>query len=159
MKILLSLISLMTLCSCATSVILVGCGATAINMPSAEPVHFNAVLDVDTQSGWVQDSLTLTCEVKERKCLGGDWRVVWKEQNIASFDVPLSPQYHASITGPSCRNAESMSMSDRYGYVEKITVFDSSSMQSVYEGVANNEKVKKYGFISLSVNVNKVDLP
>jgi hypothetical protein len=50
-------------------------------------------------------------------------------------------------------------MSDRYGYVEKITVFDSSSMQSVYEGVANNEKVKKYGFKSLSVNVNKVDLP
>ena len=128
MRIILVLLSVLTLSSCVTSAVLIGCGATAVSMPSNDPVKFSATLNLKTATGIVTDSIAYTCKVKERKCLGGDWRIVWEEQNIPAFNVKLNNNYHASITSPSCRLSSNMVKSDSYGYTEIITVFDSSKM-------------------------------
>jgi hypothetical protein len=153
MRIILVLLSVLNLSSCVTSAVLIGCGATAVSMPSNEPVKFSASLNVTTATGVVVDSVAYTCEVKERKCLGGDWRIVWEEQNIPAFNVKLSENYHASITSPSCRVSSDMAKSDSYGYTEIITVYDSTTNEQVYRATANNTDLQEYDFVSLSVKV------
>ena len=153
MRIILVLISVLNLSSCVTSAVLIGCGATAVSMPSNEPAKFSANLTVITTTGIVTDSVAYSCEVKERKCLGGDWRIVWEEQDIPAFNVKLNEIYNASITSPSCRLSSDMVKSDNYGYTEIITVFDSNTNEQVYRATAKNTDLQKYDFVSLSVKV------
>ena len=153
MRIILVFLSVLTLSSCVSSVMLIGCGASALGMPSNDPVKFSANLNVKTATGIVTDTVIYTCEVKERKCLGGDWKVVWEEQNNPSFNVKLDSNFHASISAPSCHSSGSMVKSDSYGYTEIITVYDSTTNEQVYRATANNSDLKNYSFESLSVKV------
>jgi hypothetical protein len=153
MRIILVLLCVLTLSSCISSVILIGCGVAAMGMPANDPVTFSANISVKTATEIITDQVTYTCEVKERKCIGGNWKIAWEEQNIPSFNIQLSNKYHALITAPSCRLSADMVKSANYGYTEIITVFDSSTNKQVYRATAQNSDLKKYNFESLSVTV------
>lgn len=153
MRIILVLLCSFSLSSCVSSVVAIGCGASALGMPSSEPVKFTANLSVITVTGTSEDQITYTCEVKERKCVGGNWKRTWIERDNPPFNVQLNEKYHAAITSPSCRLSSEMVINDNYGYSEIITVFDSITNKQLYRATANNTDLHKYGFKSLSVKV------
>jgi len=153
MRIILVLLCSFNLISCISSVVTIGCGASALSMPSNDPVTFTANLSVKTAEGISEDEITYTCEVKERKCVGGNWKRSWIDRDIPPFNVILTEKYHASVTAPSCRLSRDMAINDNFGYTQVITVFNSTTNKQVYRATDRNSELKNYGFESLSVTV------
>jgi hypothetical protein len=154
MKTMLIFLVALSLSSCISSTILIGCGVTAINMPKDDAVGFSAEVSVETASGIVRDTRVYTCRVTETKCIGGDWRQVFEETPLPPFNIKLNDDYHATITTPSCRISANMVKSDTNGYTEIITVFDSKTAQQVYRATEANSDLQRYGFRSLAVTVS-----
>jgi len=155
MKLVITLALLLMLTGCSGTVLLVGCGATSMTMPSMEPVLYSASLTVKTDAKELTDEITFSCEVQERKCIAGSWKRVFYEKPITPFSIQLSNQYNADIAAPTCRNAAAMVLSRNAGYSEQITITDKNTGEQLFQGTDRSEGFENYSIQSIKVSVKE----
>ena len=155
MKLVTILALLLMLTGCSGTVLLVGCGATSMTMPSMEPVLYSASLTVKTDAKELTDEITFSCEVQERKCIAGSWKRVFHEKPITPFNVQLSNQYHAAIAAPTCRNAAAMVLSKNAGYSKQVTITDNNSGEQLFQGSERSKELANYSIQSVKVSVKE----